>query len=337
VKFLLIVCTIAVSHAFFWASILPVLNKRLSNKLLSLLLVLLSFRVGKSVIGMLIPEQEFLFASIGVIAMSGIGPALYLFTRSFFDREVTMRPVDYLHFVPCLIPLVSSFNHEWPTMNYTYWVFTISVFIYIALSIFHMVSRRELLRPDDVRWRWMAYLLTGITIISITFVCQLLFYHPLVYRLIVISAAVVFYSISWWTIPRAKIFITDPRKKPSDIKAYDDLGKRILDLLEKEEIYIDSNLTVSKLAARLKVPAYVASRSINHNFEKSFSELMLAYRIKQAERLLLADVSLTVEAIAFESGFNTLSSFYSAFKKINGLTPAQFRDKKTHQNLKIAK
>lgn len=275
---------------------------------------------------MLFPGHMFVFASIGVVAMSGIGPALLLFTRSFFDRDLKLRPLDYLHFAPCLVPMVSSFHKEWPTMNYTYWIFTISVFIYISSSAFYLFRRRDVLRPDDLRWRWMIYLLIGITTIGITFVCQLLFYHPLVYQLIVISAALVFYAISWWTIPRAKIFIADDKKKISDIRTYDEVARRIFDLLEKEEIFVDANLTVTKLAARLKVPAYVASRSINQNFEKSFSELMLTYRIRKAQTLLVSDSRLTVEAIAFESGFNTLSSFYAAFKKINQLTPAQFRE-----------
>jgi AraC-like DNA-binding protein len=69
------------------------------------------------------------------------------------------------------------------------------------------------------------------------------------------------------------------------------------------------------------------SRAINRHFSKTFSELVLAYRLKRAAQLLLAQDSklYTVEAIAFESGFNTLSAFYAAFKRHYHTTPAQFR------------
>lgn len=303
---------------------LPFLNPRLSNRLLALLLVLLSFRVGKSVMGMLMPDQLLLFSRIGVIAMSAVGPALFLFTRSFFDREFRLSPAHYLHFVPCLVPL---FNAAWPTLNNTYVAYTLSVFIYIAVTVYFLVTRRELYRADDVKWRWIILLLIGITVLAITFVCQLLFYHPLVYQLIVITAAVVFYALSWWAIPRAKIFISDNRKKSTEVAPYQDVAGRITELLRNQHVYADANLTVSKLAAQLKVPPYVVSRAINASFDKSFSELILGYRIAKAEQMLLTDRSLTIEAIAYESGFNTLSAFYAAFKKLKGMTPAQFREK----------
>jgi len=93
-------------------------------------------------------------------------------------------------------------------------------------------------------------------------------------------------------------------------------------------VFINTDLTVSSLAAKLKCPAYMVSRAINQYFNKSFSELIVEYRIKKAEKLLAADPqkSLTIEAIAFESGFNTLSAFYKSFKKINGMTPSQYRE-----------
>jgi AraC-like DNA-binding protein len=167
---------------------------------------------------------------------------------------------------------------------------------------------------------------------------QLLFYHPVVYRLIIITAASLFYFLSWWAIPRAKLFLPESKKKSNENHILEELGKRIKQVLMEKELFTDPNITVTKLASQVKAPAYLVSKAINFYFEKSFSELLTNSRIKKAEQLLLADgnKTLTIEAIAYESGFNTLSAFYTAFKKLNKITPAQFRDSHPRSSMRIA-
>ena len=54
----------------------------------------------------------------------------------------------------------------------------------------------------------------------------------------------------------------------------------------------------------------------------------LLHRRMQAAKLLLADTNKTVTEIAFQSGFNNLTSFTRSFKNVTGLTPSQYRMKK---------
>ena len=258
--------------------------------------------------------------------MAQIGPLAYFFTRSLFDNSFRLRRIDYLHFLPGIIAGTLAVMGLW---RY-YYVFTGHMIVYVIATGYFLYRNKEVYKADDLKWQWITFILGGITILWITFVLQLIFYHPLTYRLIVISAAAIFYSLSLWAIPRSKLFVVDTRKKHDDDSTqYEELGRRISDLFERSEIYSDPNLTVTKLASRLKVPSYLVSRVINSYFEKSFSELLVQHRIRKSENLLLAEGSkaLTIEAIAYESGFNTLSAFYSAFKKINKITPAQFRDR----------
>jgi AraC-like DNA-binding protein len=331
----LVISSIACGHALFWAAVLYRLNNRLSNRLLSLLLVMLALRVGKSVTGFVFEGHIELFATIGLLGMSQIGPLAYLFTKSLFDNSFHLRRADYLHFLPGIISLVFALQGEW----FVYTVFTAHVVVYLVLTIHYLYRNKEVYKADDLKWQWITFILAGIAILWVTFVLQLMFYHPLTYRLIVISAAVIFYSLSLWAIPRSKLFVAESRKKNDESATqYEALGKRVKELFETAEIYTDPNLTVTKLAAQLKSPSYLVSRAINSYFEKSFSELLVQYRIRKSETLLLAEGSktLTIEAIAYESGFNTLSAFYSAFKKINKVTPAQFRDKNNSSHMKIA-
>jgi AraC-like DNA-binding protein len=325
---ILVISSIAVSHGLFWAVVLVGMNQRLSNRLLAVLLIAISLRVGKSVFGMLIPGNMYLFASIGVVSMSAIGPLLFFFTKSLFDSSYKLRMVDWLQLAPSGLLLIATFFPDWSFLIITYRIFTSLVLVYIIATLTFLWGNRETLHADDMKWRWIMYIIAGIGLLWITFVCQLLFYQPMVYQLIVISAAAVFYSLSWYAIPRSRLFMLEPARKISEEKTYEDLGIRIRRLLNDEEIFVHTDLTVSRLASRLKVPAYLASRAINHFFNKSFSELVVEYRVRKAEQLLAADSqkSLTIEAIAFESGFNTLSAFYKAFKKINNVTPSQYRE-----------
>jgi len=50
------------------------------------------------------------------------------------------------------------------------------------------------------------------------------------------------------------------------------------------------------------------------------------YRIEEAKNLLSSEKAkqMTIEAIGSDSGFNTKSAFYRAFKKHTGLTPSDF-------------
>lgn len=331
---LLVISSIACGHALFWSVVLFQLNKKMSNRLLALLLLALALRVGKSVAGFVFPGHMDFFTNLGLISMAQIGPLLYLFTRSSFENSFRIRPIDYLHFFPGLVAAILALLGFWRF----YYVFTAHIFIYIIVTAFYLYRNREAFRADDLKWRWITYILGGISILWITFALQLMFYEPLTYRLIVISAAVIFYSLSWWAIPRSKLFVADQKRKQEDNSQHEELGKRISELFEKSEIYADPNLTVTKLATQLKVPSYLVSRAINSYFEKSFSELLVQYRIRKSEQLLIAEGSkaLTIEAIAYESGFNTLSAFYSAFKKINKVTPAQFRDGRSSSQMKIA-
>ncbi len=329
---LLVICVAAVSHALFWAVVLIGMNQRWSNRLLAILLILISLRVGKSVIGMLTPrDYVYYFATIGVISMAGIGPTLLLFAKSLFNSDYRPGRAEWLHFVPMALLSVLAFFPDWANLNLTYFIITWGQLIYLGVVVGYLYQNREAFRSDDMKWKWVQFIVGGVAFLWITFVCQINFYEPLVYLTIVVSAAVIFYSLSWYAIPRSRLFIAEPQRKVSDTQLYAELGERIAALFQNEEIYIQPDLNVSTLAARLKVPPYMVSRAVNQNFNKTFSEYVVEFRIRKSESLLTSDSqkNLTVEAIAFESGFNTLSAFYKAFRKIKGMTPSQFRNKAT--------
>lgn len=338
-QYILILCTLAVGHSLFSAVALLILNRKLSNRLLALLLFLLALRIGKSVVQMFLrPEMSYSMSVVGATAMACIGPVLLLLIRSLFNTSLRIKPVTYWHFLPAaLLPLTLPLSN-WKILSPAYYTITLHVFVYLFISWGMVYRSRESFKADDLKWKWALSLLAGVTLLSITFALQVTIYQPLFYVTNVIVAALLFYGLSLWAIKRSRLFLPESSGKTENQQVLEDLGKRIQHLLETELIFTDSNLTVSSLAGKLNAQPYLVSKAVNHFFQKSFSELLIHYRIKKAELLLLSPNSkmYTIEGIAFESGFNTLSAFYAAFKKIHKTTPAQFRETKGSTNMKVA-
>lgn len=57
---------------------------------------------------------------------------------------------------------------------------------------------------------------------------------------------------------------------------------------------------------------------------KTYHDFLTEIRISHASRALI-DTHLSTEEICFESGFNNLSNFYRHFKRINGVTPLEYK------------
>jgi AraC-like DNA-binding protein len=338
-QYILIFCTLAVGHSLFSAVALLILNRKLSNRLLAVLLFLLALRIGKSVVQMFLrPEMSYSMSVVGATAMACIGPVLLLLIRSLFNTTLRIKPGTYWHFFPAvLLPLMLPLSN-WKILSPAYYMITLHVFVYLFISWGLVYRSRESFKADDLKWRWALSLLAGITVLSITFALQVTIYQPLFYATNVIVAALLFYGLSLWAIKRSRLFLPESSGKIENAQVLEDLGKRIQHLLETELVFTDSNLTVSSLARKLNAQPYLVSKAVNHFFKRSFSELLIHYRIKKAEALLLSPNSKmnTIEGIAFESGFNTLSAFYAAFKKIHNTTPAQFRETKGGTNMKVA-
>ncbi len=98
-------------------------------------------------------------------------------------------------------------------------------------------------------------------------------------------------------------------------------------LMEHEKAYIHPGLTLPKLSQLVRCPINHLSQVINAGFGVSFFDYLNSYRIEEARRLLERDdePGRSILSVAFEVGFNSNSAFYSAFKRLCGQTPAQYR------------
>ncbi|MGE0077820.1 MAG: tetratricopeptide repeat protein [Bacteroidales bacterium] len=99
-------------------------------------------------------------------------------------------------------------------------------------------------------------------------------------------------------------------------------------LIHQQKVYLDSNLTLEKLATMLDTNRTYLSRFINEHYQSNFTNFINDFRIKESCELLShpENAKFSIEGIAKEVGFNSKSAFNNAFKRFTGLTPSYYID-----------
>jgi len=95
------------------------------------------------------------------------------------------------------------------------------------------------------------------------------------------------------------------------------------------EPFLDATLTIEDLSKQMNFATKDLSILINHHLNQHFFDFVNGYRIRKAMDILKnpEKKDLTILEILYEVGFNSKSSFNTAFKKYTNQTPTQFRDK----------
>lgn len=95
--------------------------------------------------------------------------------------------------------------------------------------------------------------------------------------------------------------------------------------MTEKSVFRNPNLKLNDLAHEINVSPHQLSQLLNDRLSKSFTLYVNEYRIEEACKILSAAENLTIEAIGEEVGFNSKSTFFSAFKKLKGMTPAMYQ------------
>ncbi|MDC7993482.1 helix-turn-helix domain-containing protein [Altibacter sp. HG106] len=106
-----------------------------------------------------------------------------------------------------------------------------------------------------------------------------------------------------------------------------ELKEALLDLLENKKVYRENGLNLNSLAERLGTTRHSASQIINEHFDLNFFELINQFRIEDAMQQMEADLTgqKNIIDIAYDVGYNNKATFNKSFKKINEMTPSQYR------------
>jgi YesN/AraC family two-component response regulator len=126
-------------------------------------------------------------------------------------------------------------------------------------------------------------------------------------------------------------------KPQSNLPSNDSIAgiiKNLEHLMGAEKIFLNQELTLNELATLLQTNRTYLSGILNQQFGMNFNEYVNQFRVKEACRLILdtAAYNSSFDHILEKSGFHNKSTFYLAFKKFTGMSPATFlkKVKKSH-------
>ncbi|MDQ7070858.1 MAG: helix-turn-helix domain-containing protein [Rhodobacterales bacterium] len=151
---------------------------------------------------------------------------------------------------------------------------------------------------------------------------QLISYGSVISMISVVTAIVVFVRRPDSTRASGAVGLSGPPGRLSgDSVALEQAARQ---LLQENRLYLDTGLTLERLAKRLHVPARALSEAINKTQAMNVSQYVNGFRLEHAAGLLVAG-DLTVTQIMGASGFLTRSNFYREFERVYARSPTQYR------------
>lgn len=111
----------------------------------------------------------------------------------------------------------------------------------------------------------------------------------------------------------------------------EEINAKLTDLMESEKLFTDSTLKLSQLARAIPTSPNNLSQVINEERQQNFYDFVNWYRIEEAKRMMLdpQHKGATLLAIAYSVGFNSKSTFNTAFRRNTGMAPSHFRKQHT--------
>lgn len=306
-----------------------------STYYLGFLLLMLTIRITKSVFFYFYPDLANIFIQIGLICYVLIFPFLFLFIKSYLTN-------DKISWIPYIVPaflIMVILGILYPYAEYkTIWqniLFKgvhLHHLIYLVFSfklLWHYFKLKNKKLEFNAKLIWATSVFSGVLFIWIAFLTSgytsyIVGSISFSFILYLIVLLIVFRKKSNFDLFERKIKYKNKQINPYSLQQIEEK----LPLLIKDEIYLDPNTSLDKFAKQLKVSKHAFSQYLNENLGQSFAEFINLHRISKAKELLRLNSNVNIEAIGYECGYNSKSSFFKSFKKITGKTPSAYRQDK---------
>ena len=96
-------------------------------------------------------------------------------------------------------------------------------------------------------------------------------------------------------------------------------------LMEQQSLYLNANLTLQDLATMMHTNRTYLSQYMRDNVGQTFYDYINRLRIeKKSIPMMREHPEYTLEYVARQSGFGSISTFRRAFQKFTGMSPSQF-------------
>ncbi|GAB5454788.1 MAG: AraC family transcriptional regulator [Henriciella sp.] len=285
-------------------------------------------------------------------------PAFFFFFFSTCYSDLRLKLHDALHLVPSVLALVLSTpgaidleiltavftpgtQASWVVSQLTYFAYMTAVFL--LLWRFRKRFRQHFSGAPSEVLTWLTQLAAASLFARVTILIRDFSVVNAPGALSVglqVFGALVALAITTWialkSLLQPQLFRNVDRRllrleQPNQSQGREDL-KRLVEHVKTEQPYLDPDLTLAELSDQVAMIPREVSELLNQSLGLHFFDFINGHRIDYAKELLLTEPSQSILDILLASGFNSKSSFNTAFKKQVGMTPSAFRKHGKTQN-----
>lgn len=304
-------------------------ERRIDSILPALLFFVLSLRVAKSALWAYWEETPLWILNVGFAAHACIGPLffLYVYALSQTDRKLTRW--FGVHFIPASLILLGVQKLTLTEFWYAGWYTALLVqnMMYVTAGFVVIWQNRKI---SSFPFSWLIRLQIGVALFSLSYFSNFILGLTSYLTGPVLYAGSV-YVITFYALRQRTLFLNPQAAKYKNLNITEAAAKTYCDQLTEMMLsnkpYLDAEFNLSRLSELSSIPTHIISYSLNTALKQNFTEFVNAFRIREAQKLL-SDPQFQnnkIVSVAYDCGFNSLSSFNTAFKKITKTTPSEFR------------
>lgn len=347
-----------------FASILLLLKRenRIANRYLALLVFFLSLWLFDTFFRMAgVYEQEPKFYFLPIYFSFGFGPLIYVYTLQLTKKEFHFSPRLIFHFLPVWIQFLFYVHLQIKDYSYRreFWLeihrpYTYDIGLalsFLLLLIYLLGSRKQVVRyrkkiensfsdVDRITLSWLNKLQLALFILSFFWLFETIarlawnVYPVTPYSSLTIGFILLLIAIGGILQKDVSRTTEDLSDEILDTKALQEFDeevdpeevKRIVSILIKQELFLIPDITLKDFSEHVRLSPRETSRLINRGLDMTFIDFINQYRVARFKELASSKKveHLSLLGLAYESGFNSKSTFNRVFKKMEGKSPSSF-------------
>lgn len=264
-----------------------------------------------------------------------------VYTLSFVLTSEIYGPIGFRHKIPYFTG--SNYSH---LLNLLTLPIAIVPVVYVIVC-FRTLKQYQRQIPEvysnleKANLNWLKYIFISLLSLFLILVSVISFFSqwhiiPLssVFKIVACIQSVYLLSIVFFSLRQSIVFnhVALPYKELTIKNTVTDekskqVADQLLEYMASKKPYLREELSLSELATLSGLSTHQLSQLINQTLNSSFYKFVNGYRINEVTRKLKdpAFDHYSILGIAFDSGFNSKSTFNKIFKEETGLTPSQYK------------
>ncbi|MDF2176917.1 helix-turn-helix domain-containing protein [Aliiglaciecola sp. CAU 1673] len=286
-------------------------------------------------------RQYHLVTPIFLLAM---GPAIYLSIRQLTGKPINL--LSALHFVPMLLALPFTQHSQWVIA-----VGTLSRLIYSGFSLnlirlFHRKLQSYRSDAEEFSLNWLGWLVGAFALIGILDLIRLNLQPYISHTtnvlgqtadtgLTLLLFSILIYQAQKYSQQLMHLFdescqlqVESPPKplQTEDTDTYKVIFEALEAQLIRERWYRQPRLNLNQLSQLSGLQSRDISRAVNLCTGLNFNDYINRLRVEDVKQAIAGNQQQNLLTLALDAGFNAKSSFNTAFKKHQGMTPSQYKN-----------